>query len=312
VDNETYFRRGGQIGVETKRGCPGECVFCADPVIKGTRSRLRAPSDVGREVRGLVARGIDCLHLCDSEFNLPADHALAVCEALAQPDLRGRVRWYTYASPSPFDEAMAAAMVRAGCVGINFGVDSGCDEQLARLGRSFRSDAIADVARICRKHGIVFMYDLLLGGPGETPETLRRTIEFMKAVGPDRVGVSFGVRIYPGTRLASLLDGGCLPPEGIRGTSGGVDPVFFVSPALGPRPLDLLREWIDGDERFFLPSGGDLLDYNYNDNRVLEEAIDRGRRGAYWDILRRLAEEGRVAATAGDRRGEHSCVGRGE
>ena len=42
VDNETYFRRGGQIGVETKRGCPRPCSYCADPLAKGRASAAQS------------------------------------------------------------------------------------------------------------------------------------------------------------------------------------------------------------------------------------------------------------------------------
>ena len=54
--------------------------------------------------------------------------------------------------------------------------------------------------------------------------------------------------------------------------------------------MDLfIRDLIAGDERFFFPAGDKSTEnYNYNDNSLLCEAIRRGARGAYWDILRRL------------------------
>ena len=54
----------------------------------------------------------------------------------------------------------------------------------------------------------------------------------------------------------------------------------------------MIRELIDGDERFFPPqeelAAEESSDHNYNDNQALIEAIAEGERGAYWDILRRL------------------------
>ncbi len=44
VDNATYFRLGGQIGLETRRGCDRPCLYCADPLAKGNTARLRAPT----------------------------------------------------------------------------------------------------------------------------------------------------------------------------------------------------------------------------------------------------------------------------
>jgi len=136
------------------------------------------------------------------------------------------------------------------------------------------------------------MYDLLLGAPGETLRTLTETVELMTKISPDRVGVSLGVRIYPGTPLSRALREGTVDSLGLTGELGGIDPVFYISPALGPDPFEMTRELIGDDERFFLPSGGGGQDYNYNDNTVLQDAIDAGHRGAYWDILRKLAGGG--------------------
>ncbi|MGD8501725.1 MAG: cobalamin-dependent protein, partial [Phycisphaerales bacterium] len=70
IDNLSYFKHGGQCGLETKRGCNRNCIYCADPLAKGDRLRLRNPSEVADEVQSLLLQGIDVLHLCDSEFNV--------------------------------------------------------------------------------------------------------------------------------------------------------------------------------------------------------------------------------------------------
>jgi radical SAM superfamily enzyme YgiQ (UPF0313 family) len=80
VDNPRYLREGGMGGIETKRGCEQSCIYCADPLAKGRRYRLRPPSAVADEIEVLLAQGVDCLHLCDSEFNLPYGHAIAICD----------------------------------------------------------------------------------------------------------------------------------------------------------------------------------------------------------------------------------------
>ena len=119
-------------------------------------------------------------------------------------------------------------MRRAGCVGINFGVDNGDEEMLRRLRRGFTLDDIFDAARSCQEAGIAAMFDLLLGSPGETRESIVRTIELMQRVEPDRVGVALGVRVYPGTELAALV----LREEPIEGLLGGDD---VSEPSLLPR-----------------------------------------------------------------------------
>ncbi|MDH7602886.1 MAG: radical SAM protein [Armatimonadota bacterium] len=295
VDNVRYFREGGQAGFETKRGCNKSCVYCADPVAKGRTLRLRPPKSVVSEIKALLARGIDHFHTCDSEFNIPADHAKDVCREIIDSGLGDRIRWYAYCSVTPFDREMALLLRRAGCVGIDFGVDSGVDRMLRNLGREYTVDDIEQAARLCREQGIVFMFDLLLGGPGETKETIRETIEVMRRINPDCVGVSTGVRVYQGTRMADLV---CSLPDAVRESSlhGDVEssplflkPVFYISPEIGADIVAYTQTLIGDDPRFFIASTeASQSNYNYNENAVLIEAIRSGARGAYWDILRRL------------------------
>lgn len=297
LDNARYFAEGGQAGIETKRGCDRGCIYCADPLSKGRMLRARSPSQVADELARLISQGVDCFHFCDSEFNVPVSHALAVCEELSARGLGERARWYTYASPAAFTPELAGAMRRAGCVGVNFGADSGDDDMLARLGRDFRTADLWETARACRDARLVFMFDLLLAGPGETRETAARTISLMKQISPHRVGVSLGVRIYPGTALCAQVvrEGPLERNPNLRGAVAGnpdfVAPVFYLSSGLGEQPDRYIAELVGGDGRFFFPvAEAGKETYNYNDNQRLVEAIARGHRGAYWDILRRLAE----------------------
>ena len=68
-------------------------------------------------------------------------------------------------------------------------------------------------------------------------------------------------------------------------------PIFYLSAALGADAPHYLADLVAGDERFFLssPEAGEQ-NYNYNDNTFLIEAIRKGYKGAFWDILRRIAE----------------------
>jgi radical SAM superfamily enzyme YgiQ (UPF0313 family) len=310
IDNLSYFQQGGQCGLETKRGCNRTCIYCADPLAKGGKSRLRNPCEVAGEARSLLLRGIDVLHLCDAEFNVPEGHAHAVCEELSRRSLGSRIRWYTYMSPSPFDADLAKAMARAGCAGIDFTGDSGSEAMLRTYRQQHGREDLAAAVKLCRLNGIAVMIDLLLGGPGETPQTVQETIDFIKRINPDCAGAALGIRIYPGTAMERMVmeelrDGN---DGSIRRKYGGpidlLRPTFYISKALGERPGQMVRDMIGGDERFFepavetLPAGrqadlqtaqdNEAANYNYNDNLLLTEAIRKGARGAYWDILRQL------------------------
>ena len=262
--------------------------------------RPRGAAEVADEVESLLGQGVDVLHLADSEFNVPGEHARDVCEEFVRRRLGDRVRWYAYLSPTPFDAALADVMRRAGCVGINFTGDAAAEAMLRVYRQPHRREDLAKAVGACRASDIAVMIDLLLGGPGETPETVADTIAFIKQADPDCAGAALGVRVYPGTAMARRLaaEGPVESNPGIRRRyDGPVDfcrPTFYIAPSLGPQPARLVKDLIAGDRRFFepaeeaAPGGKDDKGYNYNDNRPLVEAIARGARGAYWDILRRM------------------------
>jgi hypothetical protein len=293
-DNRRYQEEGAIVGVETKRGCPRGCIYCADPVAKGRRLRLRPPDMVAAEFAFLLSSGVTWFHLCDAEFNSSPGHAKAVCRALIRAGLGERIRWYTYCSPLPWDDELLALMRRAGCAGINFGVDSLHNPQLRRLGREHRREDVAALVAGLRRTGINFMFDLLVGAPGEDEASVRETVEEAQRLGLPLAGFAVGVRVYPDTPLSRLL--ACGGKQGLQPAhhSGLHEPVFYISPALGDDALGLVRHLARDDPRFLvLASPQDANSYNYaaGEGR-LQKAIRGGARGAYWDILRKEGRRG--------------------
>jgi radical SAM superfamily enzyme YgiQ (UPF0313 family) len=311
VDNKRYFAKGGQIGIETKRGCNRTCIYCVEPLIKGRKVRLRNPADVVDEMEALAERGINVFHINDSEFNLSIAHPLALCEEIIARGLASKVQWYAYGMPRPFPDELAAGMKAAGCVGMNFGVDSASTKMLKILRRTFSPPDIERAVITAKRHGLEHILELLFGAPGETKETVRETIEFVKRIDPERVSVTVGLRIFPGTELERMirsegLDGSNPNLHGhIDGNGDLLHPVFYLPTSLGPDPQRFIAELIGHDPRFF--GANDRL-FNYNANDALVEAISQGERGAYWSILNRLEKRYAQAAAAAalEQRGPHA------
>ena len=172
-------------------------------------------------------------------------------------------------------------MAKSGCAGINFGVDSLCDEQLKRLGRKHRLSHIESLVSVLRAEGLNFMFDLLLGGPGESEATVRATVNETERLDLPLVGIAVGVGVYPGTPLAKqiIVDTAKYP----------LQPVVYYSPDLGDDPIGLVRQCVGKNPRFLLLAGpGEEGSYNYADDDGLSRAINNGARGAYWDIIRKM------------------------
>lgn len=287
-DNKRYETQGAMVGIETKRGCSQKCIFCADPVAKGSKVRLRPPRIVVQEFCDLFDQGVSWFHLGDSEFNLPIAHAKAICHAIIEAGLGEKIRWYTYCSPAPFDRELAVLMKRAGCAGINFGVDSLCDEQLLRLGRSHSASDIRELVRILKEAEINYIFDLLVGGPGESKETVKETIDNVRELSIPLVGIALGVRVYPETAIGKAVSSGLITDGLDYGEGQAIhEPIFYLSPRLGSDAPALINELVAGDPHFlFLLSPSETGSYNYAGDEALCQLIKAGARGAYWDILR--------------------------
>lgn len=301
IDNPHYFSTGGMAGVETKRGCTRVCVYCVEPLAKGRQVRLRDPSHLADEVEALLAQGVDVFHVNDSEFNLDVQHAMAFCRALLERGLSDRVRWYAYGMPTPFPVELAELMVRAGCAGMNFGVDSGSEKMLRVIRRTFRPHHVARAVETCRQVGLPYMLELLFGFPGETAETVRESIGLMRQIDAELVSVTAGIRIYPGTELERMVRAEGLTSANpslhgeVEGNENFLLPLYYLSAEIAPDPVAFISECIGDDPRFFPINAAT---FNYNDNAVLTQAVAEGARGAYWSILARLRGAGACRSAA--------------
>ena len=216
--------------VQTKLGCAFSCVYCTYRKLEGSGYRLAEPAAVAEAVTRLVVSGARDIEFVDSVFNAPREHAVAVCEALARTDHRARLQSLEL-NPAFFDDGLVSAMERAGFVGMGITAESASDAVLQGLGKGFTADRVRAAAEVVRRHRIPCAWIFLLGGPGETRETVRETLRFAAAA-IRRQDVAFfnvGIRIYPGTELETIAR-----REGVLSVPPGdmLRPVFYVAPGL--------------------------------------------------------------------------------
>jgi radical SAM superfamily enzyme YgiQ (UPF0313 family) len=249
-----YREQGGLVNIQSKRGCPFHCIYCTYPLIEGRTVRVREPQAVVREMRALVEQGLDYIFFVDNNFNFPEEQAEGICREITRQQVP--VRWTAYANPGFMTDRLGEAMKASGCAALEFGLDAACPEQLAALGKNFSSLQIREAARICRERDMPFCFSLLLGGPGETRDTLEETLARVEELQPTAVIAMTGIRIFPRTRLAEIAREEGLLPAGWN----PLEPVFYLSSQVRDQMAGRLQEFAEAHPNWIFPGLGiDLL-----------------------------------------------------
>jgi radical SAM superfamily enzyme YgiQ (UPF0313 family) len=233
IDMGRYLAAGAAAPLQTKLGCHFRCVYCTYRRVEGTGYRLFEPESAAEAVARYLSAGLRDVELVDSVFNSPHGHAMEVCEAIGRFGGRPgkkRARLQTVElNPLFIDDELFGAMEHAGFAGVGITAESASDRVLEGLGKGFSASHVRRAAEVVKRHNIPCLWIFLLGGPGETKETVEETIGFaQKHIRPeDAAFFNIGVRIYPGTRLEEIAR-----QEGLLSLSSRdmVEPVFYISP----------------------------------------------------------------------------------
>ncbi len=188
-----------QANILASRGCPFHCLYCRRGPASGRRFRPRAIDAIVSEIRHLQERyGIRGFAFVDDIFTFDMERAAQLCQALAA--LPRPIRWICETRADRVDGALLAAMKRAGCVSVDFGVESGSEEILLRLRKRISKDAVRRAFAHCRRIGLPTRGFFMLGTPWENEETIAETIAFARELRPT-TSLFFLAMPYPGTEL---------------------------------------------------------------------------------------------------------------
>jgi radical SAM superfamily enzyme YgiQ (UPF0313 family) len=188
-------------GILSSRGCPAACTFCSNDVT-GRRFRYRSARSVAAEVALLRDRyGLSGFSFFDDSFAVGRRRVRELCDAIAQAG--APVWWSCTAHPAHLDREVLADMRRAGCAGIDIGMESADPGMLVRIGKGVTVDRVLDVLAWCAGEGIHCVVNLMFGWPDETDAELDATIAFLDRAAPLAGGFNArGVVVpYPGTEI---------------------------------------------------------------------------------------------------------------
>jgi len=235
-----YFKRRPFAPLVTSRGCPFHCSFCAKSALTGETWRARSPENVLDEIQMLTREyAVREIHFEDDNIALDEGRLVEICRGLTDRgiDVTWKCPHGIYASH--LDESTFELMARSGCYSLSFGIESGNREILARAGKKSTPEETARAVRAARRAGIRCVGFFIFGLEGETPRTVRETIDFAKSLPLDAAQFNLCVP-FMGTpirerylELGYIADG--------RLEAFDVDHAVVSLPGLAARQLKRLR-----------------------------------------------------------------------
>src|SRR5438105_326255 len=192
------------VSFYTTRGCPALCTFCMWPqTISGHAWRTRSTENVAREVKQALGYfpQMKEIFFDDDTFNIRKDRVLDLCVKFKPL----KFRWSSTARVHS-DYETVKAMADGGARLFIVGFESGDAQILKNIKKGATVEMGRAFMKNCRKVGIKVHGDFIIGLPGETKETIQKTIDFAKELDVETIQVSIA-HAYPGTELYDQLNG---------------------------------------------------------------------------------------------------------
>lgn len=247
IDLGPYRKIGGSYSIQSKRGCRQHCIYCTyNQLLEGNGIRLRPASDVVDEIDEALNRySQKSFEFVDAVFNDPMEHSVAILEGIIRKPWKAEFTAMGL-SPRHLDRSYLELMWRAGFRSIMITPESASEDMLRGYGKGFCREDVVKAAEALGKSSFAAWWFFMIGGPGETNETLQESLDFVQTHLAKRgrpvtnvANFFMGVRLYPGTMLW-----GTAVEEGL--ISAGVNPLRTLWYMSGKLDLDrAIQQMVD-------------------------------------------------------------------
>jgi radical SAM superfamily enzyme YgiQ (UPF0313 family) len=267
-----YWGKSGMLNIQTKRGCPHKCIYCTYPIIEGSKVRTLNSDRIIETLKDLYfKKGIDYVFFTDSVFNISNPFNIELAKKMIDHKLK--IKWGAYFSPHDLSRETLSLFAEAGLTHIEFGTESLSDRTLKNYGKHFSVQEVIEVSDLCNELSIYFSHFLILGGYGETEETIDEGFENSKRFENTVFFPYIGMRIYPGTRLhAYAIQEGVVSADDTL-----LKPAYYLAPGIR---YDTLKERAEKTGRRFVFPDEDVV-------TAMNKMRARKRKGMLWHHLKK-------------------------
>jgi radical SAM superfamily enzyme YgiQ (UPF0313 family) len=197
LDWQPYSGRKITPAIFTKRGCAFSCTYCPYSKLEGKHYRLKSPQRILAEARCILQNtGSRKVMFCDNNFNAPRQHAEAICRTLITE--KADLQWGTGdLRPAGVTDNFCRLMEESGCFYANLAIESASEKMLKSMKRGYTVRQVRESLDALSRSRIPFGASLMLGAPGETPETVAEALAVLDDYEiPDGVWVTLGVYLW--------------------------------------------------------------------------------------------------------------------
>ena len=180
--------------IYTSKGCPYTCMFCN---VSQSKLKLKSVDRIMKEIAYLKKNyNIKTISFFDETFTLDKKRVKEFCKRIK----KYKIKWYCNTRVNLVNLPLLKMMRKAGCRAISYGVESGSQKVLDTISKRTTVEESANAIKWTYQVGIKMHCSFIFGLPGETEETIRETMQFIRKTLP--MSVEFNIATpYPGTRL---------------------------------------------------------------------------------------------------------------
>ena len=196
-----HFKKYGKIifPVMTSRGCTFWCDFCSAVRMFGRKYRMRSPQKVVDELEFLYKKyGEDQYTFYDDAFTVDQSRTEEICNEILKRGLK--IKWDCETRVDMVTKDLLQKMKDAGCIAVWFGVEAGSEQVIKAMGKGISLTQTFNAFKWANEVGLMTVASMILGFPGETRETAMESINLLKRIKSDEIGVYIATP-YPGTPM---------------------------------------------------------------------------------------------------------------
>ncbi|MFX1500492.1 MAG: B12-binding domain-containing radical SAM protein [Promethearchaeota archaeon] len=189
----------------TKRRCVFNCIFCPYSSLEGKKYRLKSPKRVINEIEHVLdTKKVNLINFCDNSFNVPKRHSEDICREII--DNKISISWTSGSiKPLGITDEYCALLKKSGCKYVNLAIESASEIILKKMRRGYKVSDVENALENFSNSSIPFGISILIGNPGETPNTISETFNIIEKY-PLINDIWVSIGLYLWTHHQELLD----------------------------------------------------------------------------------------------------------